>query len=134
MYKKTIFLILSFLIIFAFLIPGCGKKAPDKIKAAHILVMYTGSERAPAEITLTKEQALERANKLLEKIKKGGNFAELAKANSDCPSNKDGGNLGEFGKGDMAKPFEDAAFNLKVGKISNVVETIFGYHIIKRIG
>jgi len=110
MSKKTILILMILIIGFMFIVSNCGKKVPDKITAAHILIMYKGSERAPAEITISKEQAYEQAQKLLERIKAGEDFAELAKQYSDGPSNKDGGNLGEFGRGDMVKPFEDAAY------------------------
>lgn len=70
---------------------------------------------------------------LLKKIEEGKSFEELAKDYSNCPSGKDGGSLGSFGKGMMVKPFEDAAFSLKVGDISGPVKTQFGYHLIKRI-
>jgi peptidyl-prolyl cis-trans isomerase C len=71
----------------------------------------------------------------IEDIKKqldaGADFAELAKANSDCPSGKNGGDLGEFARGAMVKPFEDAAFTQEIGKIGDIVETQFGYHLIR---
>jgi len=116
---------------------GCGKKeepVPDKIHAAHILLMYKGSMRAPEDITRTKEEALQEIQKILDKVKAGGDFAELAQHYSDCPSSSKGGDLNEFGRGVMAKPFEDAAFKLKIGEMSDIVETPFGYHIIKRLG
>jgi peptidyl-prolyl cis-trans isomerase C len=71
------------------------------------------------------------AKKILEDLKKGSNFAELAKNHSECPSRKRGGDLGWFGRGKMVPEFEKAAFSLKKGDISDPVKTQFGYHIIR---
>ena len=101
-------------------------KRPEQIKASHILCKV--DPKASAE---DKKKAREKAETLLKEIKAGKDFAELAKANSDCPSSKQGGDLGFFGKGQMVPPFESAAFALKPGEVSDVVETQFGYHIIK---
>ena len=85
------------------------------IKASHILV----------------QQEFE-AKDLVLKLEAGEEFAQLAKDFSLCPSGKDGGSLGFFSKGQMVKPFEDAAFGLEVGGVSGPVRTQFGYHLIKR--
>jgi peptidyl-prolyl cis-trans isomerase C len=90
----------------------------DKIKCSHILV---------------KKQS--EAMAVLERLKKGESFANLARELSvDRGSGKKGGDLGLFGRGVMVKPFEDAAFKLNKGEISQPVKTEFGYHIIKRAG
>ena len=90
----------------------------DKIKCSHILV---------------KKQS--EAMAVLERLKKGESFANLARELSvDRGSGKKGGDLGLFGRGVMVKPFEEAAFKLNKGEISQPVKTEFGYHIIKRAG
>ena len=103
----------------------------EQVRASHILI-------APAEITdpnadpnQAKAEAKAKAQDLLEQVKNGADFAELAKANSACGSAVNGGDLDFFTRGRMAAPFEKAAFELKVGEVSDIVETQFGYHIIK---
>ncbi len=86
----------------------------NEVRASHILVK-TESE----------------AKNLVNQIKTGADFGEIAKAHSDCPSARKGGDLGYFGKGMMVKEFENAAFNMKRGQVSEPVKTQFGYHIIK---
>lgn len=72
---------------------------------------------------------------ILERIKKGEKFGKLAKESSiDTGSAKRDGNLGYFTKGMMVKPFEEAAFKLEIGQVSEPVKSEFGYHIIKRMG
>lgn len=101
-------------------------KKEENVKASHILI--SADEKAtPAE----KKAAKEKAEAIRKRILAGEDFAALAKAESGCPSSQQGGDLGEFGKGQMVPEFEKAAFGLKVGEISNVVETQYGYHIIK---
>jgi parvulin-like peptidyl-prolyl isomerase len=113
--------------------PPSQAAAPEKVKASHILFMYKGSSRAPETVTRSKEEAKKAAEAVLAELKKDSSkFADLARKQSDCPSKDQGGDLGEFGRGVMAKPFETAAFALKPGEISDVVETEFGYHVIQR--
>jgi len=100
------------------------------IRASHILLMYAGS--AQSDATRTKTEAQGQIIELLDAIKKGADFADLARQISDCPSGEDGGDLGEFGKGEMVPEFDKVAFDLKPGDVSDVVETAFGYHLIMR--
>lgn len=79
----------------------------------------------------SKKAALVKINKLRDQLEDGADFATLATENSECASANNGGDLGFFGKGMMVKEFEDAAFDLMPGEISGVVETMFGYHLIK---
>ena len=74
----------------------------------------------------------ELCEELKSKIVGGADFADLAKEHSSCPSGASGGDLGSFGPGQMVPEFDQAVFNLKPGAVSGVVETQFGYHIIKR--
>jgi parvulin-like peptidyl-prolyl isomerase len=94
--------------------------------------MYAGSSRSTA--TRTQAEAQSQIQTLKTQIDGGGDFADLARQHSDCPSGKSGGDLGSFGRGQMVGPFEQAAFGLPVGGISGVIETQFGYHIIRRTG
>lgn len=99
----------------------------EQVKASHILV------RIPEDADdATKKQKKELATTLLNQVKDGKDFAELARAMSDDPgSASKGGDLGYFGRGVMVAPFEAAAFSLKPGEIGDLVESDFGYHIIK---
>ncbi|MDD5086655.1 MAG: peptidylprolyl isomerase, partial [Candidatus Nanoarchaeia archaeon] len=87
---------------------------PEQVNVSHILVNTTGE-----------------AEQVLNLLKKGDDFAELARQRSECTSAQMGGNLGYFQRGMMVKEFEDAAFSLEIGEISDIVESEFGYHIIK---
>jgi parvulin-like peptidyl-prolyl isomerase len=94
--------------------------------------MYKGSMRSTA--SRSQAEAQSGINDIKSQLDTGGDFAALAKQHSDCPSGKSGGDLGEFGRGQMVKEFEQTAFGLPVGGTSGIVETPFGYHIIKRTG
>jgi peptidyl-prolyl cis-trans isomerase C len=96
------------------------------VKASHILIGVDA--KASAE---EKKKAREKAEALRKEIAGGADFAAVAKGNSTCPSSQRGGDLGFFGAGQMVPEFEKAAFALKPGEVSDVVETQFGYHIIK---
>jgi peptidyl-prolyl cis-trans isomerase C len=103
---------------------------PEQVRASHILI--TSDTKDPnIDPNQAKAAAKAKAEDLLKQIKAGADFAELAKAYSDCPSSKKGGDLDFFNKGQMVPAFEEAAFALKPGQVSDVVETQFGYHIIK---
>ena len=77
-----------------------------------------------------KAAAKAKIDGIRERALAGEDFAALAKENSDCPSKDRGGSLGSFGRGQMVKPFEEAAFTQELGVVGPVVETQFGYHVI----
>ena len=97
---------------------------PEMIEIGMIRKEIEASER-------TKRRVLGEINRIYDKLREGTDFGTLAREHSDCPSAQRNGDLGFFGRGTMIKEFEDVAFNLKPGEISRVVETQFGYHIIK---
>jgi peptidyl-prolyl cis-trans isomerase NIMA-interacting 1 len=105
----------------------------DQIGASHILVAYQGATRSKPTVTRTKDDARKLAQSLAERARQPGtDFAQLAREASDGPTGIEGGALPKFGRQQMVKPFSDAAFALQPGQISDVVETNFGFHIIKR--
>lgn len=101
-------------------------KHEEQIKASHILIK---SDEAAGEEKMAESR--KKITDILARAKKGEDFAGLAKKYSEGPSAPSGGDLGFFSRGDMVKPFEDAAFALKKGEVSDVVQTRFGFHIIK---
>ncbi len=101
-------------------------KQPEQVKASHILIKV-----APDAEESKKIQARKKIETVQIKVRQGEDFGLLAKANSEGPTAQRDGDLGYFNRGRMAKPFEDAAFALNVGEVSGIVETQFGYHLIK---
>lgn len=101
-------------------------KSPETVRASHILVKV--EENASPE---DKAKALEKIKGIQKRIQKGEDFAVVAKEVSDCPSKENGGDLNYFQRGQMVGPFENAAFSLKPGQMSDIVETEYGYHLIK---
>ena len=100
-------------------------KQPEQVKASHILIKV-----APEATQEEKDAARKKLEGIKKQLDEGADFATLAKENSDCPSSAKGGDLGSFGPGQMVKPFEEVAFSIEVNKVSEIVETQFGYHLI----
>lgn len=110
---------------------------PEEFSSAHILLQYKGAAKAPVALTRTKEEARKLAEKIHAlAVKEGAEFAVLAARNSDSPSKAGGGVLRPMAPGSMPPEYNayiDALRKLEVGGISPVVETPFGFHIIKRL-
>lgn len=107
---------------------------PTKITVKHVLVKYAGAKRAAASVTRTREQACLRAEEARAKLEGGTPFSDVVRAYSEEPgaASRDG-SIGEMQRtSHLAPPFADAAFELKPGEVSHVVETDFGFHIILR--
>ncbi|GAA6058686.1 hypothetical protein JCM10212_003374 [Sporobolomyces blumeae] len=119
---------------------GQQKEATNKVRASHLLIKHSGSRRPSswkdANITRSKQDAVEILQGHVETLKREPDlataFAKLASTESDCSSARDGGDLGYFGRNQMQKPFEDAAFSLKVGELSDIISTDSGVHVILR--
>jgi NIMA-interacting peptidyl-prolyl cis-trans isomerase 1 len=106
---------------------------PETIIAQHILVIYKGAKRAPKGVTRSKQEAKARAQEARAKVLSGTPFEDVVKAYSDDAGSADRmGSLGKFKRDAMDPAFGAAAFALKVGEVSDIVETPFGFHIIKR--
>jgi len=105
-------------------------ETPEQVRASHILIKPDTAD-PNADPNLAKANAKAKIQGLLKQIKEGADFAEVAKANSDCPSAPQGGDLNFFPRGRMTEPFEEVAFKLQIGQLSDIVETSYGYHIIK---
>jgi NIMA-interacting peptidyl-prolyl cis-trans isomerase 1 len=106
---------------------------PKKITARHILIQWMGCQSAAASVVRTRDQARAVAQEVLRRVKSGEDFPRLVVEFSDEPNaGARGGSLGRFGHGAMVKEFEDAAFALKPGEVSDIVESPFGFHVIQR--
>ena len=99
---------------------------PEQVKASHILIKVE-----PTADDAKKAEARKKIVEVQQKLKDGGDFAALAKEYSQGPSGSKGGDLGYFKRGQMVKPFDDVAFSMKTNEVSDLVETRFGYHLIK---
>ena len=104
-------------------------KQPEKVRASHILI-----KADPDAEEAEKKAARKKLEGIQKKVEAGEDFAELAKAHSEGPSSAKGGDLGYFGRGQMVKPFDDVVFAMETGDVSDIVETRFGYHLIKETG
>lgn len=104
----------------------------DRIAARHVLVSHEGAMSRPLNVHRSRAAARAKAEELQARLQGGEDFATLARRESDCASAGKGGFLGGFSRGAMTPAFEDAAFALEVGEISDIVETSFGFHIVKR--
>jgi peptidyl-prolyl cis-trans isomerase C len=101
-------------------------KAPESVHVRHILIA-----KAPNDDDKTRAEKKAAAEGIRKEILGGADFAAIALKSSDCPSKQAGGDLGTFTRGQMVKPFEDAAFSRKKGEIGPIVETEFGYHVLQ---
>ncbi len=112
--------------------PAIKPEEPVKPTISHVLISYEGAERSSVT-GQTKEEAKARAEEVLAKVTANpADFAAIAREYSDCPSKEKDGSLGVVEKGAMVPPFEAAAYALSPGQISEVIETPFGYHVIRR--
>ena len=102
----------------------------DTVTASHIL-LKTQDDEGKELSAEKKKEAKKKAEEALAKVKAGEDFSKVAKEYSQDSSASSGGDLGTFGRNQMVTEFEDAAFAMKPGEISDIVETQYGYHIIK---
>jgi NIMA-interacting peptidyl-prolyl cis-trans isomerase 1 len=107
---------------------------PSRIGARHILVSYKGAQHALTGVTRTEAEARTLATQIAREAKQpNADWKALAAKYTDEPGSKEtGGDLGKFGRGQMVPAFENAAFALQVGQISDVVQSPFGFHVIQR--
>jgi parvulin-like peptidyl-prolyl isomerase len=112
---------------------GQSPTEPAKITAQHVLVQYQGAKTAKVHIFRFRDEACLRAMEAREELRAGADFGEVVKKYSDEPgADMRAGSLGTIERKDVVPPFADAAFELLPREISDVVETEFGFHVIKR--
>lgn len=99
---------------------------PERVTASHILIAF-----APDDDEQAKAAKRARAEEIRQKLLEGADFAEMARQYSDCPSKERGGDLGTFARGQMVPEFEQAAFSQAEGEIGPIIETRYGYHIVR---
>jgi NIMA-interacting peptidyl-prolyl cis-trans isomerase 1 len=107
---------------------------PDRINVKHVLVRYSRARGAAETVTRDREHACLRAEEALGKLKAGTPFEDVVATYTDeTGAGTRGGRLGEISRSDVLPPFADAAFELQVGEVSQIVETPFGFHVILRV-
>lgn len=112
---------------------GAVTDEPREIEVAHVLVKWSGADRADASIARDREEACLRAVEALQALKNGESFEDVVATYSDeAGAETRGGVIGEVSREDVAAAFADAAFRLEVGQVSHVVESPFGFHLILR--
>ncbi len=110
-----------------------AEPVPNEIGAQHLLVSYSNARESASSVHRSRDEARERAREALERIRAGAEFDTVVIAYTDEPGGAARrGQLGRFTRNKMVKAFADAAFRLKVGEVSTVVETPFGFHVIRR--
>lgn len=106
---------------------------PARITAKHVLVKYAGAKNAAPSVSRSREDACLRAEEARAKLASGASFAEVVAAYSEEPgASTREGSVGSVGRGDVVPAFADAAFELRPGEVSHVVETPFGFHVVLR--
>ena len=101
-------------------------RSPERVRARHILIKVAKEDSAKSKVA-----ARQKLENIKQRIMAGEEFSQLAKKHSQGPSSKRGGDLGYFARGSMVKSFEEVAFRLAPNEVSEIVETQFGYHLIK---